>query len=872
MFETLLEYLSSYFTPKNDSKIPLFSKFSQVQAFLRMDTKKTFAFLHSNRKDIHQILYDNDQMIKLNSEIADKNLSDLFYIILLIKDQADLMNYFYEFNFIEKVNKKRKKSKNSLTNFILAMIIIELINNFKGTELYDEENDSVNESLNQIYEENINIRDDAKNELSRMNLKINEEYIEENMISEIYIEIIKSLIENKKLDNYEHCSDILNQIGLNEIELTENMYNELLEIFNNNEEYISYFKLFQLEDLFNEQKINFFMTIFKYVLKDSFYLYNFSFLISARNDFLKIIKLDSNNKLSKYINNRNDTNSALKEKVSFVVKKFCDSEYYISKYLNHKMEEIMEVLKYLKAFRFIEKANELNNLENYLSGASNLTENDLNEYLKDFNEAKELNERKDIIYFLFEEGNKKNNKNKQKELEKYIKKMKDCEKMIKDGKFIRKMRNDDKILFYKYLNNKNNNDIALKIFSQEQIYSFLNNIEQEDKIKNKENSLCKNMIEDKPNQDKVPTEESEKKGEIIGNIKKIGSHKESAESIIKTKNGKYISMGGSSLLLFDENYEKIDELRNTDIYTGLNEIEKDNKETEVIATTQKELSIVKIDGRKLKSRNDMVNLPSLTKKSCLSIDNRNHILFCEEGVYHIKDLFSQILSFNSKKICNENCIGGILISKDLTAFASNKNIEGGKDSIIFYNPYLGKKTKEIEGYSFIDSINGLRVLNSEGKNMLLCSCKSKESKRNGILLINTNYIQNDNNKGNIIEFSETGNLEVYTFCPLSICDNVKTDFFLVGGFNKIKEKGEIKLYKYERSINKIKFVSNLEIDKNNNEHFQGFNGIVKCMIQAKDEKIIATCSDGNVYLFSLPNLEYYESIKNKYISLKILKN
>ena len=124
-------------------------------------------------------------------------------------------------------------------------------------------------------------------------------------------------------------------------------------------------------------------------------------------------------------------------------------------------------------------------------------------------------------------------------------------------------------------------------------------------------------------------------------------------------------------------------------------------------------------------------------------------------------------------------------------------------------------------------------------------------------------------------FFETGNFEAYTFCPLSIYDNIKTDYFLVGGFNKIKEKGEIKLYKYEKNINDIKFVSDFVIDKDKNNNFKGFNGIIKCMIQTKDEKIIATCSNGNVYLLSEPNLEFDENIKNKKnkdVILKVLKN
>ena len=109
--------------------------------------------------------------------------------------------------------------------------------------------------------------------------------------------------------------------------------------------------------------------------------------------------------------------------------------------------------------------------------------------------------------------------------------------------------------------------------------------------------------------------------QYIENIKIIGTHQNKAESIIKTKNEKYISMGESSLFLYDESYSKISEIKNSNIYTGLNEFEKEDKETEIIATTTKEFSIITVDDRKLKSRNEAGNIPSLTKKSCLQIDS-----------------------------------------------------------------------------------------------------------------------------------------------------------------------------------------------------------------------------------------------------------
>ena len=39
MFETLLEYLSNYFIPKDAPKTPLFSQFSQIESLMKTNSK-----------------------------------------------------------------------------------------------------------------------------------------------------------------------------------------------------------------------------------------------------------------------------------------------------------------------------------------------------------------------------------------------------------------------------------------------------------------------------------------------------------------------------------------------------------------------------------------------------------------------------------------------------------------------------------------------------------------------------------------------------------------------------------------------------------------------------------------------------------------
>ena len=90
-------------------------------------------------------------------------------------------------------------------------------------------------------------------------------------------------------------------------------------------------------------------------------------------------------------------------------------------------------------------------------------------------------------------------------------------------------------------------------------------------------------------------------------------------------------------------------------------------------------------------------------------------------------------------------------------------------------------------------------------------------------------------------------------------DLVKTDYFLVGGFDQEKRCGLIKLYKAKFGINEketnIDFVQDIEFEKTKN--FYSFNGAISSIIQSKNKgNVLITCYDGNVYLLSLPNLNF----------------
>ena len=134
-------------------------------------------------------------------------------------------------------------------------------------------------------------------------------------------------------------------------------------------------------------------------------------------------------------------------------------------------------------------------------------------------------------------------------------------------------------------------------------------------------------------------------------------------------------------------------------------------------------------------------------------------------------------------------------------------------------------------------------------------------------------------------FYDTKEFKVYCFCSLLNINNNyleenEEQYFFVGGYNKNKKQGIIKLFKvnynktnFIKSI--IKCVKNISLediylnkkqtlnngDKNNS--FKGFNSPITCITQEKlYGYILITCENGNVYQFLPPNLDSFKK-KNK---------
>ena len=185
------------------------------------------------------------------------------------------------------------------------------------------------------------------------------------------------------------------------------------------------------------------------------------------------------------------------------------------------------------------------------------------------------------------------------------------------------------------------------------------------------------------------------------------------------------------------------------------------------------------------------------------------------GTNYYVGLFNRDNGVNQSIINEKAYRSGIKINDNIISLASNILLPRGENKLIFYNIKSKKISKEIEGYYITITSNCLALMPREKtkaiNKILLCACKKyKENERNGILLINPQLQDNKRVKN---EFYDTGNFEVYCFCPILLIENKNKNFdnidvkyrknikindgeyFLIGGFDTDKREGLIKLFK-----------------------------------------------------------------------------
>ena len=170
-------------------------------------------------------------------------------------------------------------------------MILLLIDHYNQIIDNDDNEDNIHKKeLNEIFNFNSKLLNEKDNEIKINQYGLKLEDIKSKKIEEIYLIIIKYLIENSKLEDSEYIESIINQIELESINLTKLMFDELITILKKEKEYIKKYEIENFENIFNEKKINFYYNFIKYILKQYLYIYQIPFLLETRAKILNLIK------------------------------------------------------------------------------------------------------------------------------------------------------------------------------------------------------------------------------------------------------------------------------------------------------------------------------------------------------------------------------------------------------------------------------------------------------------------------------------------------------------------------------------------------------------------------------------------------------
>ena len=544
------------------TKDPIFNLLKNMEEINYIRKLNLVNYFFFSRKVINSILYNNDEIIKFETNEKIINLNNSFYLNLLINENTIILNYTYNIDYIKKLNEYKRGINNNeiLKKILLSKIILDLIKNYRETDEFDEETD--NNMLQEFENENTNIIQNNINIFIEIDLHLNEIDIIRKKIDEIYIDIINSLINNRKIENYGYTINILNQLEIENINITKTMFDSLNNNLDLKKDYIKEYIISNKEDLFNEKKINFNYILLKYILKSSFYIYQIAFLNNSRNLFLKLLK-------SKELSFNNINNNNSREKIEYILKLTVDLEYYfINKISDKELEQLKEVLEYYKNYLFKSKKEEIKLIERIIE--SNKGEYQI--YLKEYELAKKMNIRKDIITYFYDLKNSS-----EEDLNEKITKWEKIEKVIVDKK-IKKMKNSEKSKLILYFKDENKRKLLLQIFSKDIIDFYIN--ENLNNLNNSKKNKEKSDINKEPNVDQQRLEDIQnkevKKDISLINDKSINNNKSIKQNKFEQKSVFDSTVQNSSINV--KNKENNNDLIEENLGAGaplLNEMKKD---------------------------------------------------------------------------------------------------------------------------------------------------------------------------------------------------------------------------------------------------------------------------------------------------------
>ena len=288
----------------------LIGSYQDIENILLNKEINIIEYIYLNKERINQILYDEETNIKIEQNYLVK-FSDYIYLYYILAESRDVVNYIFEIELIDAFNDILLATKSKIKMIILSKLEIFFIDYY--FEQKDDENTKKYEDMKnkcrQIINVNINY---LKEDFADLNI--------DNLVSDdienIYTEIIKSLIINGKLNDSDKTIKLLDDLEIKHIRLNKKFYDNLSKILI--EKNLNKYKISDIDDISDENKMNFYRILFEYILKSSDYIFYNSFLLETRKKIIEIINDKPNQFYSMAKNNKN------KEALSYLI----EFEYY----------------------------------------------------------------------------------------------------------------------------------------------------------------------------------------------------------------------------------------------------------------------------------------------------------------------------------------------------------------------------------------------------------------------------------------------------------------------------------------------------------------------------------------------------------------
>ena len=840
-----INFKANYEKKNNNFKISI----KELSNYYDLDKLKIVKLLNFNNDSFHHLLYNYDKAIILEKEGT--NLSYIFYVALLIKNNPNIINYSFTKDLIIDIKNKKIENNNIYLELILSKVISDLIDAYKGLDEYNNnkgeiqeiETNNTNKIKNLIDEININ-----KNELK---LNMNLVYTKTKTIDQIYIDIIIGLLKNKSED-YKYIYNTITKMNLEAINAQKTMFEEIKNVLDEENGIMNKYLISKPEDLFDENKISFSYILLKYIFKSSIFIYQINFFLKVRNSLLELIKSKSDNFSSYKIKT---IDQQIIDKLNYILDIVLKSEYYNNEF-KKKYNNLKEDKSSNKSTEIDTDSNskiiktdsmkKINSTANYDSTNSNQSTL-INSSIKNVDILEEKKDTKNVINNSNEDKIKSNKKVPNNNL--------NSSSQVTNSYFNSNHLN----------NNKNKNDREKDITGQN---SNSSNLNLRGPIKYKICNLLKII------------------GEHIASKKNTLKKNYTAEFIIEI-NDIFISFGtNNEIIIYNNSYDKKTSNETEDwIYNVLEYKSQNNKSLNFLGSSKKNIYTFSSEQKESKYKSTKTNM-EYSLLYLLNMESSYYFACCENTVFLYSSFLDKIQMQNKFTIYENILIkSAIKFNIDLLVLKSNKIHSKGKSKLLLYN---FRRKKDIpnffesnEEYSFVFSPLGQALIVHKFKDakddienrILLFACKKYiKSQKNGILLLyNMHHIPEDrDNKSEKIEFDSffynTEIFEPYCICHLITVDTKKileasletkeTDYFLVGGFEKRRKQGMIKLYKIiygEKCL--IKYIQDIKIFGINSK---GFNGPISCITQSKkDGNLLITCWDGNVYLIDQPEISFY---------------